>query len=352
MFQVGDPRTRSIRLFFVLLCVLPCSTFTGGAATPLEAQGWTADVYAGRADFETVPSTASSANAAAFLGHSQENRFLRLGLAAPVGSDAVLWGSATAGDRIGFRRGRFVLGADLNAESHGQRDPVSENWGWGARGEVLPLVSASAGPFVAQARAGRSWYEAEIDGSGWSRNVWISDLRLMSFPLPSIRLEGSLRHLREREADYTFVGISGTAAIGDGVLWASIGDWSSGLGDDVESVAWRIGGSVALRPSTELWLTLRQEPFDPLFLSAPRTSWGIGITYRLGSSRSPPSTVGPEQRAPGRMVIRLPLSLASSPPSIAGDFTGWQPATRRWGARSSGRCASTRKPRMTATCTC
>lgn len=294
-----------------------------GAPAGAWGQGWTVDLNAGRASFETLPTT-STTNAALGLRYVLDRRFFQASLAAPLGSDELFWGAVAAGDRPSLRRGRFEAGVDLAAVAHGQRDPSVDVRGWGIQGQALPVVSASSGPVVAELRSGGSWYRAETDGQAWTRNVWESDLRLTTVPTPDLRVSAEARHLRASEGAYTFVGASASARVDRAHVWASVGEWVSGIELDVPSTNWGGGVSLSVRPSTSVWASVRREAFDPRFLSISRTSWSVGASYRLGSARSRAPSIGPEIRPGGRVVLRLPLSEASSPPYVAGDFSGWE----------------------------
>jgi hypothetical protein len=46
----------------------------------------------------------------------------------------------------------------------------------------------------------------------------------------------------------------------------------------------------------------------------------------LGRSRTPPAAPVPADYENGTATIRVPASLFSSPPRVAGDFNGWKPA--------------------------
>jgi hypothetical protein len=306
----------------VSLCAV-AGTIAGadGAA----AQGWTFDLHAGRASFETAPTGQASTNLTLGVRHALDRRFFRAAIAAPLTSDALFWGTAALGDRFAIHRGPFSIGGDIGVEANAHSDPASDARGWGVRGEVMPLVSTSVGPVVIEARSGGSWYEARADEVGWSRHVWSSDLRVTGLPSPGVRLAGEARHLWRPGEAYTYVGASGTLALGRAVAWGSLGTWVSGLEAGAPATAWSVGGSIPVRPRVEIWSSVGREPFDPRFLTASRTSWGLGVSVGLGSERVPPPAVGAEQRDRGRVVIRLPLSLASSTPFVGGDFTGWEP---------------------------
>jgi hypothetical protein len=57
----------------------------------------------------------------------------------------------------------------------------------------------------------------------------------------------------------------------------------------------------------------------------PRTSWGVGVSLRVGRRPAPVPAAGPELRPQGGVILRMPLRDSHSPPLVAGDFTGWEP---------------------------
>ncbi len=309
--------------FYALVFTALALLLTGEAS----AQEWVADVHAGKASYETAPLASESSNVIAGLRFAVDQRFFQVAAAAPLSSGDLFWGAVVGGDRIAFRRGRIELGLDATGQAHGQRDAVAEAPGWGMRGELMPVLSVSVGPLIMEGRSGGSWYRGRMGGTDWSRDLHVTDFAL-SLPLdPSIRIEGHARHLRPENEAYTFVGGGASAAVGPGGVQASVGSWVSGIEEDESSsTAWALGGSLPVTPATTLWVSARREPFDPHFLGAARTSWGAGISYRLGGGdRSAPPRSGAEHRSGERVVLRLPLSEASSPPMVAGDFTSWEP---------------------------
>ncbi len=314
----------------ILVGVLGGSALGLGAvpAASAAAQGWEMDVRAGQSSFEALPTAVRTANATLSLRHLRGERWFQAAASTPLSSEDLFWGAATVRDRLATSHGRFEVGLDLTGQGHAQRDPATDERGWGVRGEVLPMVSASAGPIVGELRSGGSWYRAEWEDTEWTRNVWASDLRLTASPATSLRVSGEARHLNTEEGGYTFVGVSGGGAWEGVSLNASVGEWVAGLDAGASSTAWSMGASISVGSNTELRGDLRREPVDPLFLSSARTSWGLGVRHRLGGSERPPPRSGPEIRtgeSTGTVILRLPLSEASAPPSVAGDFTGWEP---------------------------
>jgi hypothetical protein len=310
-----------LRLFLLGLGV---TAFGFLPATGLHGQGWTADLQAGQASYETAPLDSRSTNAILGVRHQLDRRFFHTAVAAPLSSEDLFWGVVSMGDRLAFRKGVAELGLDAAGLFHFHRDPGVEGMGGGGRAQFLPVLSLSAGVLITEIRSGVSLYRGEVGGDRWSRDLHVSDLNLFLPMGPQARVGGELRHLRTRNEAYTFLGSSASSALGRGGLWGSVGTWVSGLSDDAPSLGWSAGGSLGVAPGTDLWLTVRREPFDPVFLGSARTSWGVGVSHRLGRARTPPPSIGAEYRRGGTTVLRLPMGEASRPPSVAGDFSQWE----------------------------
>jgi hypothetical protein len=290
------------------------------------------DLQTARASFGAAPLNSTSTNVALGLRHTRDRRLVSGAFGAPLGSDDLTWGVVAGQDRMALRRGRFEAGLEISGMAHAQRDPSTEQTGAGLRAEALPLVSTSIGSLVAELRGGGSWYQGRIDDERWSRNLLLSDLSLTmpvsQRPGRSLHLGSELRHLRGFEADesYAWLGGSASAGLRRSSAWVAAGRWLDLPGGD-EASGTGIGGgiSVALSARMSVSAQLRREAFDPVFLSTDRTSWGVAFSYRLGSPQPPPPSAGAEVRDGSQVTIRVPLSESGSPPSVAGDFSDWQP---------------------------
>jgi hypothetical protein len=305
----------------------------GGLLLPgaLQAQGWSAEVHGARSSFDTPPLTSVSTNAALGLRYGRDRRLFGVTAAFPLASDNLLWGALSAGDRWTLRRGRNELGVDLFGQGHVQEDPVTDESGMGLHLQFLPMASTSLGPLVLEARSGGARYRGRIGQEDWSRTLHHSDLTVR-VPVrqegnSSVHLETELRHLRPNapEDAYTWLGGSATASFGRSRTWISVGRWMEGLDETSSSVG--IGGGLGVALSRRLVASAqaRRQAFDPLFLGTDRTSWSLGVSYRLGAAAPPPPRAGAEFRGSRQVTIRIPLSESGAPPAVAGDFSGWDP---------------------------
>jgi hypothetical protein len=297
----------------------------GSGPAPLPGQGWTADLHAGQASWETAPVASRSTHAILGLRYASQRRHVHTALAAPLASGDPTWGVASLSQRMAARRGRLEWGVDASALVHGQQDPAVDGFAWGVRGEVLPLVGWSMGPLVVEGRSGASLYRGDVGGTEWSRTLHLSDLRLLLPLADASRVGGEVRHLRASEEAYTFLGGTLSLAGNRGAAWGSVGSWISGLSAAEPAASWGVGASLGVTAATALWTSVRREPFDPLYLGAPRTSWGVGVSHRLGTSGSGSSGTAVVPRHRSGTLVRIPLGEASHPPYVAGDFSGWSP---------------------------
>jgi hypothetical protein len=127
-----------------------------------------------------------------------------------------------------------------------------------------------------------------------------------------------------------YVGAGLQYARGPISLWGSLGRWVSG---GLDATAWTAGAGAEVAPGVTLQLGGRGNGFDPLYLSASRSSYWGGLSLRLGGRREVAAPL-PARTRDGRAMIALPARDARGAPAIAGDFTGWKPVPmRREGSR-------------------
>lgn len=299
----------------------------GGAA----GQGWTLDVYGGRVAYDLATST--SGENGAVLGvryRDSATGWLYLSTGVPFGSDDSMWGSAGLGTRQVYDAGRVELGVDLGSQGYLYREPTLSTVGAGGLLGARPLVALAARRVRLEARSGWVQYGNRFSGTSFSRGVHDSDLKLR-FALGRVaRITGSFRHVRAEEDDYSHVG--GRLTVGSGRFrgWTSVGAWTS---DALPTTEWGAGASVRLDDAgrAELGISVRQDASDPVYWNAPRRRWSLGMSYSLGgASRATMSrnramaAVTPEV-AEGMVRIRIPAGSSGGAPSVAGDFTDWEP---------------------------
>lgn len=294
-------------------------------------QGWTLDLYGGRVSYDLASSTAGEHGVVLGARYRKSGSgWLYVSTGVPFGSDDSAWGGAGLGTRLTRGAGSVDLGFDLGARGYLYRDPTLASTGGGGVFDLRPLVALGDRLLRVEARSGWVRYESALAGTTVSRGVHDSDLSVRLALGGSVRLAGTLRHVRAEEDDYSFGEARVTAGAGRLTAWASAGAWTS---DALPTTEWGAGASLRLDGAgrTVLGLAVRHDASDPVFWNAPRRRWSLGVSHSLGAGREPERAPDPamEAVAPeasgGRVTIRIPATDSAGPPSVAGDFTGWKP---------------------------
>lgn len=292
----------------------------GGA----RAQAWTLDASAGQTVHEALPGSTSSLGAS--LGLRLDGpRWLYLTGGLPFDSSGLPWGAVGAGGRLASAGTSVALGIDAGAHAYGYRDPVTEAGGGGATLEAMPLLAAAGGPARLELRSGVVHHARTFSGETAWRTVHQSDARV-SFGSAGLLVVGEGRYVRAAEGGYPYAGAAVEAALERGVLWGYAGKW---LADGIETPAWGAGARLHVAGPLEVYAAFQQETNDPLYFNAPRRSWSVGVSRRLGripsaASAPVPAPLAPEVRA-GRVTFRVPADASDDPPALGGDFTRWEP---------------------------
>lgn len=303
-----------------IFCVLVLS----GLAAPLGAQGWTLDAYAGRATYDPVASAVGVRNAGLVARYqSSRGDWLYGSAAVPLATGDPSWVAAGGGARPHFAGGWWRVGLRLAGHAFLYRDPVLNGTGAGATAHVLPFAAIRSGDLGLEVASGPVGTTRAFGQTAYSRTVHRSDVRLSLGRQLRLRVEG--RHLSAEEDSYPYAGASVELNFAPGRLWGGGGRWFSDRLDD--ALEWRVGAALQIVESMEVWGTVRHEAADPLYWTASRQSWDVGVSWRLGQRSSRSSVPAPAVASAGRLAIRLPVSATAGTPSVAGDFNGWRPAT-------------------------
>jgi hypothetical protein len=293
--------------------------FTPSLAT---AQGWSLDGYVGRAIYDGV--SADVVGTSGVLGiryRGVRSSWFYISAAAPVTADGPFWGATGLGGRASVGRDRFSAGLDLGAHGHAYRDPSFGSFGAAGTLEALPFLSVAGGPARLELRSGLQQYASSFAGQTQSRTLHESGASLFLSADVPLEVAAEARYVRAEEEDYPYAGASAALDHGKGEVWASVGRW---FADAIPGLSWSTGASLRLGQRTEFWAAVRQQSTDPLYWNDSRRSWNLGISRRLGRTRSFPTPL-PAEISEGRVTIRVPLSEARVAPFVAGDFSHWNP---------------------------
>lgn len=299
----------------------------GDGAARVHAQGWTADLYAGSTRYGALVDHVSTTNLIGGVRHQRPSGQTWFALAAPLDAEAAVWGAAGAQHRPGRTAWRSGLGADLGASAYGFRGAGDGATGAGATLSLLPHATLRGDVAMVEIRAGRQQHFFHHPDTSGARGLYEAGARAgVERGRHGAWLDA--RWLRADEAAYPHVGVQATTAAGPARLWASIGRW---FADGLDDATWGIGATVGIGAGADVWLSVRHEATDPLYLTASRTSWNVGFSRRLGQAAAPAPApaLAPVMEA-GGVRIRLPASAAGiGVPSVAGEFSGWKPLAMR-----------------------
>ena len=306
---------------------------------------WIVEATAGRAVYDPVSAKIGAVNASLGARYQGTGRWLYLSGGTDLGSQGLLWGVGGLGVHpTVFRRGSWALGVDLGAHVYGftESEYVVEEAGtpvtvtdpgdWGATLEAVPTATFRRGRVGVELRSGMVQtlgpYEDElltgpVDGEFLVVTAYDGGASVSVEAAPGMEVEALGRYMRFPEGGYPYLGGSARLFRGRGALWAFGGRWFS---DFVPSprTGYGIGGSVRAPLGIEVSALWQQETSDPLYLNAPRQTWSVRVSRRLGRAAELPGAVGVTP-ADGAVAIRLPLSAAEEAPFVLGDFTEWQP---------------------------
>jgi len=309
------------------------------SGAPVSAQEWRASAQAGRIRSALDP--AASESFALGLQYDDPTTGLRLTGGVPIRSDNPFSGGASAWKRLSVRHRGVLAGLDLAGSAFlavdradqpaaplpGPFDPPSpvpvDRSGHAFAGQAMPVLGYEGADIQLHARAGVSRYAATFGEQRSDRSVRLADLQLTVTPASSLAIVPVVRRVQAPgEAASTFAGVSAVTASTLGSLWASVGQWSGGRS---EGTPWSVGGRLQLHPLVSLDAAVRRDTFDPLYLQPAQTSWSIGLSVLVSGRARPVAPPVPAAYVNGRATIRLPVSAASTRPSIAGDFNAWNP---------------------------
>ena len=288
------------------------------------AQGWSADVSAGRLVDDPLAANVGTNNLIGRLEYdTRRDAWVYGAVAAPWGQSATFWGAVGTGGRVmlsGSQINGASLGVDIGAHGFSFRDRVIDRVGTGGTLESIPFTRFSAGSGFVEGRAGWRGHTLSFEGVRENRGVFETGAR--GGYGTTVHVEGDARWVHATEGTYPFVGATLAYQASPVQVWGQVGKW---LATDLSERVWALGSSVSVGARTSVWASARREAPDPLYWNSSRRSWGIGLTQRLGRIAAPLAAV--ERSQAGMVVVRLRATEApQGAVSIAGDFNNWQPA--------------------------
>ena len=293
-------------------------TFTAG----VRAQGWAADVSAGRLVYDPASIDLGTSILMGPLRYdSQRNMWVYGTVSLPGGGDGTFWTAAGTGGRLLFPvsvENRVSVGADVGGHAFSFNDRLVDLTGTGGSLDALPFVRKEAGAGFVEGRAGWRGQTLSFAGVRDTRSVFETGARAGYGA--TVRVEGDARLVHATEGTFPFVGATMMYVAPRVEVWGHTGRW---LHSSHDAGVWGFGSAVSLSLRTSVWGSVRQDASDPLYWNSPRRSWNVGLTHRLGRITPPPITVATTPA--GTVAIRL--SAADAPQGavrIAGDFNNWQ----------------------------
>jgi hypothetical protein len=244
---------------------------------------------------------------------------------APLEGRGPGWGAGGGGGWIGIDRGRLKLG--ISAAGHGYAYGRSgpNPSGGGGTVELLPTLAWRRGIVHGEVSSGFSGAVDALGDSSDTRGFHDSAARLAVSPVAGLTVGGDARWVRGEGGDWPYAGGSAELRRPWGTAWAYAGAW---MGSDHPEPAAAYGAGVRVRvmDRTDVQASVRQEPFDPLYWTAPRRTWSVSLSRTLGRPRP---ALGASRALPavsnGWALFRLPLRGHDAAPSVLGDFSQWQP---------------------------
>ncbi len=289
------------------------------------AAQWTVEAAAGRAVHDPVSArvqTTSASLGLAWAGGGGQWGYVSGG--APLEGSGPGWGAGGLGGWLGIRRGAVQLGVSAAGHGYAYGESGPNPSGSGGVVELLPTVSWRRGAVVAELSSGFSGAADVLGDSTDRRGFHDSAAQLAVSPAAGLTVGGDARWVRGEGDDWPYAGGSAELRQDWGAVWAYAGAW---LGEDHPDPAAAYGAGLRLRvlARTDVQASVRQEPFDPLYWTAPRRTWSVSLSRSLGRPRA----AAPNPRLPalssGWAVFRLPRGDHAEPPMVLGDFSEWQP---------------------------
>lgn len=289
------------------------------------AAQWTVEAAAGRAVHDPVSARVRTTSASLGLGYEgPAGEWVYVAGGAPLEGGGPGWGAGGLGGWVGVRAGALQLGLSAAGHGYGYGKAGPNPAGSGGTVLLLPTLAWRGGVIAAEVSSGFSGAMDVLGDSVDRRGFHDSAARLSLSPAEGVTVAGDARWVRGEGGDWPYAGGSAEVRHPWGSAWAYAGAW---LADDQPEPATAYGLGVRLRvlPRTDVQASVRQEPFDPLYWTAPRRTWSVSLSRTLGRERRAAPPLRQPRLANGWAVFRLPRRDHSQAPVVMGDFSGWEP---------------------------
>ena len=346
--RAGTARRASRRMCGTVPVLVAAGALGVSGSVGLSAQEWRVDLLGGRDHLQQGPTSAGSSSLMLGVRALGPERWVGVFMGAPVETGRAPWGAVSGSARLWADGGALRLGADLSSQFFVQvkgsgpdsEEPVGGGplgdvldrpfparnedgpaRGWGASGQGMAVLQLRRTLFALELRGGAAHYRHAFDGESLDRTL--PQLHLEGrVGRGSAVVEGEVRRYWTDDGTLGRVDATALRALGPATVWLSAGRWVEG---PVEGTPWAAGVSLDVHDRAAVVGSVRRDPYDPLYLTPDRTTWGMGLSVRFGAPRSPRAPV-PDRYEAGVATVTLGTSDASDAPSIAGDFNDWQPA--------------------------
>lgn len=290
------------------------------------AAQWTVEAAAGRAVHDPVSARVATTSASLSVAYdSDAGPWAYVSGGTPLEGRGPAWGAGGLGAWLGVTRGTLELGVSAAGHGYAYGEAGPNPSGSGGTVELLPTLAWRQGRVTAELSSGFSGAADVLGDSTDQRGFHDSAAHLGISPVEGLTVGGNARWVRGEGGDWPYAGGSAELRQPWGSAWAYAGTW---LGDDHPdpATAYGLGLRVRVLDRTDVQASVRQEPFDPLYWTAPRRTWSVSLSRTLGRR---PRAEGANPRLPelsgGWAVFRLPRGDHAQPPMVLGDFSQWQP---------------------------
>ncbi len=319
------------------------------ASTPAlaTAQQWHMGVQGGRIRSSIDPAAVATGTLSAGVRTEAPRTAFGLVGGIPTADDEPLWGSASLWHRAAITGERgFLAGVDLSGVGFLSHDrtpgaaplpggggifdrtpappvPAPNRSGHALAGQVLPLIGYESATVQVHARGGVAHFAARLGGGRVDRTVVLADLQVTALPWRSVALVPTVRHFSVPDAkDATYAGLTVVLASTRGRASGTLGHWAGlrGVG-----TPWAVATRAGVSPRIAIDVAARRDVLDPLYQQPAQTSWSAGLSYQIGGRVGPARLPVPANYTDGYATLELPARSSDGSPSIAGDFTNWQP---------------------------